>query len=137
MKLAAHLTPTGKPRTPTAGPETDEQREQRKLARAGKGTLYIFDEPTTGLHFDDVSKLLSAFRKLIEAGGSVLVIEHNMDVIKTADWLIDLGPEGGQRGGEIVVTGPPEVVAKSNKSHTGKWLARVLREDNVHSNGHK
>jgi len=137
MKLAAHLTPTGKPRTPLAGPETDEQREQRKLARAGKGTLYIFDEPTTGLHFDDVSKLLSAFRKLIDAGGSVLVIEHNMDVIKTADWLIDLGPEGGQRGGEIVVTGPPEVVAKSNKSHTGKWLARVLREDTAHSNGHK
>ena len=73
--------------------------------------LYIFDEPTTGLHFDDVSKLLSAFRRLIEAGGSILVIEHNLEVIKTADWVIDLGPEGGERGGYVVVTGPPETVA--------------------------
>ena len=70
--------------------------------------LYIFDEPTTGLHFDDVSKLLAAFRRLIEAGGSILVIEHNLDVIKTADWVIDLGPEGGARGGEVVAVGTPE-----------------------------
>jgi excinuclease ABC subunit A len=79
------------------------------------------------LHFDDVSKLLGAFRKLIEAGGSVLVIEHNMDVIKTADWIIDLGPEGGNRGGEVVVAGTPEVVAKCKKSYTGKWLSRILQ----------
>lgn len=137
MKLAAHLTPAGRPRTFTNGTETDEQREQRKQARAGRGTLYIFDEPTTGLHFDDVSKLLTAFRKLIEAGGSVLVIEHNMDVIKTSDWVIDLGPEGGIHGGEVVVTGPPETVAKSTKSYTGKWLARVLKEEGALSNGHK
>src|SRR5262249_45722155 len=94
MKLAAHLVPAGRQRGFAEEPETPEEREQRKKARAGKGTLYIFDEPTTGLHFDDVSKLLAAFRKLIEAGGSVLVIEHNLDVIKTADWIIDLGPEG-------------------------------------------
>ena len=135
MKLAAHLVPTGRPRA--FEPETDEEREERKKARAGKGTLYIFDEPTTGLHFDDVSKLLAAFRKLIEAGGSVLVIEHNMDVIKTADWIIDLGPEGGERGGEIVVTGPPEAVAKCSQSYTGRWLSRILENENSRSNGHQ
>jgi excinuclease ABC subunit A len=80
---------------------------------------------------------LAAFRKLIEAGGSVLVIEHNMDVIKTADWVIDLGPEGGDRGGDVVVAGPPEAVVKCNRSYTGKWLARILQNENSHSNGHK
>jgi excinuclease ABC subunit A len=135
MKLAAHLIPAGRPRNFDAA--TDEEKEERKKARAGKGTLYIFDEPTTGLHFDDVSKLLAAFRKLIEAGGSVLVIEHNMDVIKTADWIIDLGPEGGGRGGEIVATGTPETVAKNKKSYTGKWLARVLKGEGPEINGHK
>ncbi len=128
MKLAAHLVPAGRPHG-LAG-ESPEEREERKKARAGKGTLYIFDEPTTGLHFDDVSKLLAAFRKLIDAGGSVLVIEHNLDVIKTADWIIDLGPEGGNRGGEVVVTGAPETVAKSKTSHTGEWLGRILRNGN-------
>jgi excinuclease ABC subunit A len=124
MKLAAHLVPAGRPSGPAA--ETPEEKEERKKARAGKGTLYIFDEPTTGLHFDDVSKLLASFRKLIDAGGSVLVIEHNLDVIKTADWVIDLGPEGGNRGGEVVVTGPPEVVAQCAESHTGEWLSRIF-----------
>jgi excinuclease ABC subunit A len=124
MKLAAHLVPAGRPSAPAS--ESLEEKEERKKARAGKGTLYIFDEPTTGLHFDDVSKLLAAFRKLIDAGGSVLVIEHNLDVIKTADWVIDLGPEGGNRGGEVVVTGPPEVVAKCAESHTGEWLSRLF-----------
>jgi excinuclease ABC subunit A len=135
MKLAAHLIPAGRPRNFDSS--TDEEKEERKKARAGKGTLYIFDEPTTGLHFDDVSKLLAAFRKLIEAGGSVLVIEHNMDVIKTADWILDLGPEGGGRGGEIVATGTPETVARNKKSYTGKWLARVLKGDASEINGHK
>ena len=135
MKLAAHLIPASRPRN--FEPQTEDEKEQRKRARAGKGTLYIFDEPTTGLHFDDVSKLLTAFRKLIEAGGSVLVIEHNMDVIKTADWIIDLGPEGGERGGEIVIAGPPEAVAKCSKSYTGKWLSRILKSENSQSNGHK
>jgi excinuclease ABC subunit A len=134
MKLAAHLIPAVRMRD--FEPETDEEKEQRKKARAGKGALYIFDEPTTGLHFDDVSKLLAAFRKLIEAGGSVLVIEHNMDVIKTADWVIDLGPEGGSRGGEVVVVGPPETVVKNPKSYTGKWLASILQGENSQSNGH-
>jgi len=135
MKLAAHLVPSG--RAQGFDPATQEEKEQRKKARAGKGALYIFDEPTTGLHFDDVSKLLGAFRKLIDAGGSVLCIEHNMDVIKVADWVIDLGPEGGGRGGYIVVAGTPETVAKSAKSYTGKWLARILKSENSGSNGHK
>jgi excinuclease ABC subunit A len=130
MKLAAHLIPAGRAHGFDTEPETPEEKERRKRARAGKGTLYIFDEPTTGLHFDDVSKLLAAFRKLIDAGGSVLVIEHNMDVVKTADWIVDLGPEGGDRGGEVVVAGPPETVAKCAKSYTGKWLASVLRNGN-------
>ena len=84
-----------------------------------------------------MSKLLTAFRKLIDAGGSVLVIEHNLDVIKVADWVFDLGPEGGGRGGQVVVAGTPETVAKSTKSYTGKWLARILKDENSASNGHK
>ena len=88
--------------------------------------LFIFDEPTTGLHFDDIHKLLAAFRKLIDAGGTVLVIEHNLDVLKTADWIIDLGPEGGERGGQIVAAGPPEEIVKHPDSYTGRYLAPYL-----------
>ena len=93
---------------------------------ANEGVLYILDEPTTGLHFDDIAKLLAAFRKLLESGASLLVIEHNLEVIKSADWLIDLGPEGGDLGGKIVATGTPEQVARNAQSHTGRFLARVL-----------
>jgi excinuclease ABC subunit A len=131
MKLAAHLQPaTREIGRPSAG-RADEGRRRRRL-------LYIFDEPTTGLHFDDVSKLLAAFRRLIDAGGSILVIEHNLEVIKTADWVIDLGPEGGARGGKIVGVGPPEAIAKLPGSYTGKYLARLLNGDsmrNSNSNG--
>ena len=88
--------------------------------------LYILDEPTTGLHFDDVGKLLVAFRKLIDSGGSLVVIEHNLDIIKSADWVIDLGPEGGAAGGQVVATGTPEDIASHELSHTGQWLGRVL-----------
>ncbi len=116
MKLAAHLQP--KPRD--IGRTASEQNKRRPR------TLYIFDEPTTGLHFDDVSKLLAAFRRLIEAGGSIVVIEHNLDVIKTADWVIDLGPEGGAAGGSVVATGPPEAIAEAPNSYTGQWLSRIL-----------
>ena len=108
LKLAAHLT-----RQETAG------------------ILYIFDEPTTGLHFDDIQKLLAAFRKLIEGGASVIIIEHNLDVIKAADWVIDMGPEGGDAGGRIVATGTPEQVARNSQSHTGKYLARALEDSNL------
>jgi excinuclease ABC subunit A len=88
--------------------------------------LYILDEPTTGLHFDDVSKLLTALRKLIDGGGSLVVIEHNLDVIKSADWVIDLGPEGGSGGGQVLAVGTPEDIAANLHSHTGHWLAKVL-----------
>ena len=98
MKLAAHLQPAAREIGRPSGGGQDQPRRGRRL-------LYIFDEPTTGLHFDDVSKLLAAFRRLIDAGGSILVIEHNLEVIKTADWVIDLGPEGGARGGRIVGAG--------------------------------
>jgi excinuclease ABC subunit A len=119
MKLAAHLQPTARDAVRHNG-----SREGQ--ARLGRRLLYIFDEPTTGLHFDDVSKLLAAFRRLIDAGGSILVIEHNLDVIKTADWVIDLGPEGGAHGGKVVGAGPPEAIAKLTSSYTGQYLARVL-----------
>ncbi|HKR59493.1 MAG TPA: excinuclease ABC subunit UvrA, partial [Pyrinomonadaceae bacterium] len=101
--------------------------------RTGAKTLYIFDEPTTGLHFDDINKLLAAFRALIEAGGSLLVIEHNLDVIKTADYVIDLGPEGGDAGGYLVGTGTPEQIMKLPRSYTGKFLKRYLATANGHT----
>ena len=113
VKLAAHLS---------------QVRAANAVAKPSQASrvLYILDEPTTGLHFDDVSKLLTAFRKLIDGGGSLIVIEHNLDVIKCADWVIDLGPEGGEAGGRIVAEGTPEEIAANLLSHTGKWLARVL-----------
>jgi excinuclease ABC subunit A len=127
MKLAAHLQPAS--REISRGASGNEPRMKRRL-------LYIFDEPTTGLHFDDVSKLLAAFRRLIEAGGSIVVIEHNLEVIKTADWVIDLGPEGGNRGGKVVGAGPPEAIAKLAGSYTGKYLAHVLNGNGaLRSNG--
>jgi excinuclease ABC subunit A len=96
--------------------------------RTSERTLYIFDEPTTGLHFDDINRLLTAFRHLIEAGGSIIIIEHNLDVIKSADWIIDLGPEGGDEGGYVVAQGPPEAIVESKASHTGQFLRRVLKQ---------
>ena len=90
-------------------------------------TIYILDEPTTGLHFEDIRKLLAVLSRLVDQGNSVLVIEHNLDVIKTADWIIDLGPEGGARGGRIIAEGTPETVARRRGSATGEYLARVLR----------
>ncbi|MGH9615559.1 MAG: excinuclease ABC subunit UvrA [Acidobacteriaceae bacterium] len=118
VKLASHLA-NARP----AGGHSAVKRAKNRL-------LYILDEPTTGLHFDDVSKLLSALRQLIDGGGSLLVIEHNLDVLKAADWIIDLGPEGGRRGGKIVATGTPEQIAAVPGSHTGQWLARVLKPSN-------
>jgi excinuclease ABC subunit A len=137
MKLAAHLQPRRESSKQDCPPDAEGSAKAPKKA-AKPRTLYIFDEPTTGLHFDDISKLLAAFRRLIDAGGSIIVIEHNLDVIKTADWVIDLGPEGGDGGGQLVAVGPPEAVAKSAKSYTGKWLARILSSNgNSRSNGRK
>jgi excinuclease ABC subunit A len=130
MKLAAHLQPAAREIGRPSSGGSNLQRKRR--------ILYIFDEPTTGLHFDDVSKLLSAFRRLIDAGGSIVVIEHNLEVIKTADWVIDLGPEGGERGGYVVGAGTPEAIAKLPNSYTGKYLAAVLNGNGTSgSNGHQ
>jgi excinuclease ABC subunit A len=117
----------GQPATTLSGGEAQRIKIAAHLASfGGERLLYILDEPTTGLHFDDIAKLLAAFRKLVEAGHSLLVIEHNLDVIKTADYVIDLGPEGGEAGGEVVVTGTPEQVAQDEDSHTGRALRHVL-----------
>ncbi|HPN85365.1 MAG TPA: ATP-binding cassette domain-containing protein [Victivallales bacterium] len=120
----------GQSATTLSGGEAQRIKLATELARRATGdTLYILDEPTTGLHFDDIKKLLGVLNRLVDAGNSVVVIEHNMDVIKTADWIIDLGPEGGENGGKIVVTGTPEEVVKYHKeSWTGKYLREVLKK---------
>ncbi len=122
----------GQPATTLSGGEAQRVKLSKELSKKATGrTLYILDEPTTGLHFHDVKKLLDVLLRLRENGNTVLVIEHNMDVIKTADYIIDLGPEGGQRGGEIIVEGKPEDVIKSPKSHTGRFLEEVLKRDGI------
>jgi excinuclease ABC subunit A len=121
----------GQSATTLSGGEAQRLKLASHLTRSdNRGILYILDEPTTGLHFDDIAKLLAAFRKLLESGASLLVIEHNLDVIKSADWLIDMGPEGGDLGGKVIATGTPEQVARNQHSHTGRFLSRVL-----HANG--
>ena len=117
----------GQPATTLSGGEAQRIKIAAHLSsHTGDRVLYILDEPTTGLHFDDIAKLLAAFRKLLQAGHSLLVIEHNLDVIKTADWVIDLGPEGGEEGGYVVATGTPEQLAQHETSHTGRYLRDVL-----------
>ncbi len=119
----------GQPSTTLSGGEAQRIKLARELSRRQTGrTLYILDEPTTGLHFDDVRKLLDVLNRLADLGNSILIIEHHPDVIKTADWVLDLGPEGGAAGGRIVAEGPPEAIAKVRSSHTGKLLARILRD---------
>jgi len=118
----------GQQATTLSGGEAQRVKLAKELARRATGnTLYILDEPTTGLHFEDVRKLLEVLHALVEQGNTVVVIEHNLDVIKTADWVLDLGPEGGVKGGEIVAEGPPEVVAKEPRSFTGRYLAPLLK----------
>jgi len=118
----------GQPATTLSGGEAQRVKLARELCKRGTGqTLYLLDEPTTGLHFDDVGKLLALLHRLVEKGNTVLVIEHNLDVIKTADWLIDLGPEGGARGGQLVAVGTPEKVSRVAASSTGQYLKRLLR----------
>lgn len=119
----------GQPATTLSGGEAQRMKLSRELSKFTKGsTLYVLDEPTTGLHFEDIKILLKALNKLVEQGHSLLVIEHNLDVIKTADWVIDLGPEGGKGGGVIVAEGTPEEVAKIKTSHTGKYLSKILKK---------
>src|SRR5213075_3408792 len=125
----------GQPATTLSGGEAQRIKIGAHLSsQSGERLLYILDEPTTGLHFDDIAKLLTAMRRLIEAGHSLLVIEHNLDVIKTADYIIDLGPEGGDAGGRVVATGTPEEIMKVKGSYTGRYLRAHLARSNGHAN---
>jgi excinuclease ABC subunit A len=118
----------GQSATTLSGGEAQRVKLSRELSKRGTGrTLYILDEPTTGLHFEDVRKLLDVLMRLVDQGNTVVVIEHNLDVIKSADWLIDLGPEGGEAGGKVVAQGTPEQVAKSKNSATGHFLSEILK----------
>jgi excinuclease ABC subunit A len=117
----------GQAATTLSGGEAQRIKLARELAKRDTGeTLYILDEPTTGLHFQDVRMLLAVLQRLTDAGNTVVIIEHNLDVIKTADWIIDIGPEGGSSGGEVVAAGSPEKVAKNERSHTGWYLKKIL-----------
>src|SRR2546421_8104481 len=133
LKLVRHLAETQNAQVPAlSGAQRSRMGSTNGESAIGGpqspiGNLFIFDEPTTGLHFDDVATLLQMLQRLVDQGHSVLVIEHNLQVIKCADWIIDLGPEAGGNGGEVVATGTPEQVARIEKSHTGKFLNRILR----------
>jgi excinuclease ABC subunit A len=122
----------GQPATTLSGGEAQRIKLSRELGRRGKGhSLYLLDEPTTGLHLDDVAHLLVVLQRLVEAGNTVIVVEHNLEVIKTADWVIDLGPEGGDAGGNVLATGTPEQVAQEPESFTGQYLRKLLLEDKI------
>ena len=119
----------GQPAPQVSGGEAQRIKLAKELSKRSTGrTLYILDEPTTGLHSADVGKLLEVLHRLVDAGNTVVVIEHNLDVIKTSDWIIDMGPEGGDGGGEIIATGTPEAVARTAGSYTGEYLVRILQE---------
>jgi excinuclease ABC subunit A len=119
----------GQSATTLSGGEAQRVKLAKELSRVATGdTVYILDEPTTGLHFADIQKLLDVLHRLTDAGNTVIVIEHNLDVIKSADWLVDLGPEGGHEGGQIIASGTPEQVAQMSASYTGQFLRQVLAE---------
>ena len=127
MDVGLSYIKLGQAATTLSGGEAQRIKLARELAKRSTGrTLYILDEPTTGLHFEDVKMLLAVLQRLVDGGNTVVVIEHNLDVIKTADWIIDLGPEGGKEGGRVVAQGPPETVAEVKKSYTGQFLQELL-----------
>jgi excinuclease ABC subunit A len=132
MRVGLGYIKVGQQATTLSGGEAQRVKLSKELSKRSTGrTLYILDEPTTGLHFEDVKKLLEVLHELVDQGNSVVVIEHNLDVVKTADWIIDIGPEGGDGGGEIVATGTPEDVAKETRSHTGRYLKEMLAAKKV------
>jgi excinuclease ABC subunit A len=117
----------GQQATTLSGGEAQRVKLAKELARRSTGrTLYLLDEPTTGLHFHDVAQLLDVLHELVDQGNTMVVIEHNLEVVKTADWIVDMGPEGGDAGGEVVATGTPEQIARNPKSYTGRYLKHVL-----------
>jgi len=125
----------GQPATTLSGGEAQRVKLATELARRATGrTLYILDEPTTGLHFADVQRLLQVLQRLVDAGNSIVVIEHNLEVVKSADWLIDLGPEGGDAGGYVIAEGTPEEVAENEQSFTGYYLRRMFTEEAAWAN---
>ena len=118
----------GQQATTLSGGEAQRVKLAKELSKRATGrTMYILDEPTTGLHFDDVRTLMEVLQELVDAGNTIVVIEHNLDVIKVADWIIDMGPDGGDGGGELVAVGTPEDVAKNKKSHTGRFLVETFK----------
>ncbi len=120
----------GQPSTTLSGGEAQRVKLAAELAKRSTGnTVYLLDEPTTGLHFNDVRKLLEVLGRLVQSGNTVLVIEHNLDVVKTCDWVIDLGPEGGAAGGEVIAAGTPEAVSENPRSYTGQFLRPLLGRD--------
>ena len=132
MRVGLGYVKVGQQATTLSGGEAQRVKLSKELSRRSTGrTLYILDEPTTGLHFEDTKKLLEVLHELVEQGNSVVVIEHNLDVIKTADHIIDIGPEGGDGGGSIVATGTPEQIARAKDSHTGQYLASILKARRV------
>ena len=127
MSVGLGYISLGQPATTLSGGEAQRVKLASELSKRSTGhTIYILDEPTTGLHFEDIRRLLGVLSRLVDNGNSVIVIEHNLDVIKTADWVIDMGPEGGVGGGQVVAAGTPEQVMREAKSYTGKFLQGVL-----------
>jgi excinuclease ABC subunit A len=127
MEVGLSYIRLGQSATTLSGGEAQRVKLALELSKRDTGrTLYILDEPTTGLHFADIDLLLKVLHQLVDAGNTVVIIEHNLDVIKTADWVIDMGPEGGSGGGQVVATGTPEDVARVSDSHTGRYLSRLL-----------
>jgi excinuclease ABC subunit A len=116
----------GQPAPTMSGGEAQRVKLAAELAKRGRDAVYILDEPTTGLHFADLEKLLVVLRQLVDKGNTVIVIEHNLDIIKNADYIIDLGPQGGEKGGQIIATGTPSQVAENQNSYTGAFLKKVL-----------
>ena len=134
MDVGLSYIKLGQNATTLSGGEAQRVKLSKELSKRDTGkTLYILDEPTTGLHFHDIQQLLDILHRLRKHGNTIIVIEHNLDVIKTADWIVDLGPEGGDGGGEIIATGTPEQLAEHPDSHTGQFLKQILNRDKMRS----